>query len=173
MLTIDYQPKATPREWGRAHGEAHRAAIGQLAEIRLELACKVGRMSRRQAVLEAAGAHLDVLGRFDEPLLDELLGIAEGANISPERVVVLNHYTDLRDLKPDWAAAHTADEGCTAVYARTSDGPVVAETWDMHGSAADYVAALHVPSGPEQPEAWLLTIVGCLGMSGMNGLGVG
>ena len=43
----------------------------------------------------------------------------------------------------------------------------------MHGCAAPYVIMLHVPEDEGRPEAWLLSIAGCLGMAGMNAAGVG
>jgi isopenicillin-N N-acyltransferase-like protein len=43
----------------------------------------------------------------------------------------------------------------------------------MHGSAEPYVAMLRVPARGPAPEAWLFTLVGCLGMTGLNAAGVG
>jgi len=115
-------------------------------------------------VLAAAKAHLPVLERYDGALHAELLGIAEGAALSPEEIVVANHYTDLRDLDPDPASWKLAgDSGCSMVWAPG----VLAQTWDMHASAIPYVILLSTP------DAKLLTVTGCLGMCGMNSSKVG
>jgi isopenicillin-N N-acyltransferase-like protein len=43
----------------------------------------------------------------------------------------------------------------------------------MHGSAEPYVMMLGVPSTDGAPAAWLFTITGCVGMTGLNDRGVG
>ncbi len=161
-----------PRQWGRAHGEELRPLIAELAAIRAELCVEIGAFGSEDEVLGAARLHLPVLERFDRALFEELSGIAEGAGLEPARVVVLNHYTDLRDL--DTAALEApGEEDCSAVYARTDDRALLGQTWDMHGSAEPYVMMLRVPSAGDAPAAWLFSITGCLGMTGMNDAGVG
>jgi isopenicillin-N N-acyltransferase-like protein len=153
-----------PREWGRIHGESFRGEIHALADIRTYLCTKVGGFAGRPQVLEAARAHLPVLQRYDEALYEELVGIAEGAAIAPESIVIANHYTDLRDLDPDpgkWQPAPIGD-GCSVIYAETVSGRVLAQTWDMHATAIPYVMVLAVGG------AYFLTVTGCLGMCGMN-----
>lgn len=162
---------ASARERGRVHGEAFRAEIHDIARIRTELALAQGKLGSEAQVLEVARAHLPVLAAFDADLSEELLGIAEGADLDPARVVVLNHYTDLKDLGPD--ALANEDEDCSAVVASTPGGVALGQTWDMHGSAAPFVSMLHVPEHEGAPAAWLLSITGCLGMAGMNVDGVG
>jgi isopenicillin-N N-acyltransferase-like protein len=155
----------SPREWGRIHGESFRGEIKALAEIRIYLCTKVGGFATRDQVLAAARAHVPVLERYDAALYAELAGIAEGAAVTPEDIVVANHYTDLRDLDPDpktWQPAPEDPGGCSVIFAETRSGRVVAQTWDMHATAIPYVMALVLP------DATLLTVTGCLGMAGMN-----
>jgi isopenicillin-N N-acyltransferase-like protein len=172
------------RERGIAHGRALAAEIADIAEIRLRLCQEQGRFSGADEVLAVAAQHLPVLAAYDRDLYEELLGIAEGARIAPERVVVLNHYTDLKDLDPAGVlggaprGAPADDDECSAIVAGTAEGALLGQTWDMHGSAAPFVMMLHVPEhraadGSLRPEAWLLSIAGCLGMAGMNAAGVG
>jgi isopenicillin-N N-acyltransferase-like protein len=170
VRTLRLPEGATARARGLAHGESFRREIREIAEIRLALAVEQGRLRSEAAVLSAARAHLPVLDAFDRALSEELLGIAEGADLDPARAVVLNHYTDLKDLGPD---SIPGDEDCSAVIAKTPEGVALGQTWDMHGSAAPYVCMLHVPAGEGRPEAWLLSITGCLGMAGLNAAGVG
>jgi isopenicillin-N N-acyltransferase-like protein len=179
-----------PREWGRIHGETFRGEVRALAAIRTYLCTKVGRFRTTAEVLTAAAAHLPVLERYHRGLHDELLGIAEGAALSPEEIVVANHYTDLRDLDPDpttWQAAPAADapgvagdrrggraidpaggDGCSVIWSETPTGRILAQTWDMHATAIPYVMLLRVPVSPDGPAAALLTVTGCLGMAGMT-----
>lgn len=160
-------PKSTgPREWGRIHGRVYGPEIAQLAQIRLEL-IMANWKSPAEEVLEVAAQHLPVLEAFDRDLFEEFSGIAEGSRVDPARLIVLNHYTDLRDLK---RPEQVPEEGCTAFYARSSHGVFLGQTWDMHATAAPFVLMLKIP----EPEMWVLSITGCLGMCGQhhNGYGV-
>lgn len=192
MRTLDLPAGKLPREWGRIHGESFRGEIKALADIRVYLCTRVGQFTSRDQVLAAAKAHLPVLERYHKGLYEELLGIAEGAIVSPEEIVVANHYTDLRDLDPDpakWRPAPTEDapsmtsggrtnvtesgDGCSVVWAETPTGRILAQTWDMHATAMPYVMVLGVPESEDGPAARLLSVTGCLGMAGMNSARVG
>lgn len=110
MRTLHYQPGHTPTQWGRAHGEAFRHEIAALAEIRGYLCTRVGGFATVEAARRAARPHLAALRAIDAALYEELIGIAEGARVSPEDIVIANHYTDLRDLSPNEAAWQWAPE---------------------------------------------------------------
>lgn len=168
--------QADPTERGRAHGELWREPIGALADIRLALAVRRSRFGSTEHVQQAAGAHLPVLERHLPGLHAELLGIAEGANMSPEDIVVLNHYTDLRDVPPSAVGlpsseAEQADAdpgGCTSIYFTGVEGPVLGQTWDMHASAEPFVRMMSVaPKGTTQ-QSLCFTLTGCLGMAGLG-----
>jgi len=164
-------PGGGPREQGRAHGEMFRGEIGSLAEIRLFLCARMSG-GTRDAVLQSARQHIPILERYDPPLAEELAGIAEGAGLDPALIVVLNHYTDLRDL--DLGREHKGDttDGCSTVYARTRSGTVVGQTWDMHATSTPYVLFLRLPAEGARPAAWILSLTGCLGIAGMNERGL-
>ncbi|HTR52109.1 MAG TPA: C45 family peptidase [Kofleriaceae bacterium] len=168
MRVLELPAGKSPREWGRIHGESFRGEVKALAQIRIYLCTKVGGFAGSDQVLGAARAHLPVLERYDAALFAELCGIAEGAAVTPEEIVVANHYTDLRDLDPDpktWRPAPESDAdpgGCSVIFAETASGRVLAQTWDMHATAIPYVMLLALP------DAKLLTVTGCLGMAGMN-----
>jgi isopenicillin-N N-acyltransferase-like protein len=192
VRTLDLPAGASPREWGRMHGESFRGEIKALTEIRIYLCTKVGGFHGHDQVTAAAKAHLPILERYHHALYEELIGIAEGAIVSPEEIVVTNHYTDLRDLDPDpekWTMAPTQDDpnllsstrgadsiggdGCSILWAETPTGRILAQTWDMHATAIPYVMVLNVPESEDGPAARLLTVTGCLGMAGMNASRVG
>jgi isopenicillin-N N-acyltransferase-like protein len=174
-------PAVSGFERGLFHGHALRDEIAAIAAIRSELCLSQGMFRSDDELLRIAALHRPVLEAFDADLYAELLGIAEGAGQSIERMVVLNHYTDLKDLDPRVVLGETTrasrdlqkEEDCTAIVAATEEGAVLAQTWDMHGSAAPFVIAMHLPSVGEVPEAWMLSIAGCLGMAGMNRAGLG
>lgn len=174
MRVLTYDADATPAEWGRHHGKTFAHEIRTLAELRTRLCVDIGAFEDADAVRAVATPHLEVLERFAPELHAELMGIAEGAGVSPEAVVILNHYTDLRDLVPGHLEeAAWGEEGCSALWADTPAGPVLAQTWDMHASAMPFVMMLEVPARDGRPAARLLSLTGCLGMCGMNDAGVG
>lgn len=162
-----------PRARGQAHGELWREEIRELAEIRARLAVERGRMRDRSHVLEAARLHLRPLAEHAPDLHAELLGISEGSGVPPELVVVLNHYSDLRDLSGDAPLLEPGDaEGCTAIYFNGREGAVLGQTWDMHASAASYVRLLRIAPSDGRPEVVCLSLTGCLGIAGINASGV-
>lgn len=167
MRVLELPRGASPRTWGQLQGESFRGDIAALAAIRTHLCISGFGYERPEQVLAAAEAHLPVLARYDAALSDELLGIAEGAGISPAEVVIVNHYTDLRDLSPDQTRWHDAPEsGCSVVFASTPNGPLLGQTWDMHATAMPFVYMLGVPD--DGGTTWTLTLTGCLGLAGMN-----
>jgi len=168
-----------PRARGRAHGEVWRAPISELAELRLGLTVLRSRFVSAQDVRVAAGAHLPVLEKHLPQLHEELLGIADGSGVTPEDIVVLNQYTDLRDMPPERVGrASTEAEpgdpgGCTAIYFTGAEGPVLGQTWDMHASAEPFVRMMSIePKGTDQ-QVLCFTLTGCLGMAGLGQDAVG
>ncbi len=157
-----------PSQFGEQHGEAFRDDIKAAVELRLRLTLERTDLGSASAVYELARYHLPLLERFDKALYDELRGIARGANLTDEAIVVLNHYTDLRDLgMADLKRAR--DEGCSAWFVADDNQRMLGQTWDMHGSATPYALLLKVPSA--RGEQVFFTITGCLGMTGMSSWG--
>lgn len=158
---IRYSADATPRDWGQQHGESFRAAIRELVEIRTSL--------MREKNLGLTDKHIERLAQqqwtatqqMDADLTEELEGISEGAGISIADVVVLNNYTDFRDIQVD-------DQGCSLVYVNAGQGPIAGQTWDMHGSAKNYVCCIDLPDRISDGRTIAFSIVGCVGMMGYN-----
>jgi isopenicillin-N N-acyltransferase like protein len=194
MRVLELPAQASARRWGQLQGESFRGEIQSLVAIRVYLCTKVGRFASEAQVLNAAAAHLPILRAYDGELYEEVLGVADGAALRPEEIVVANHYTDLRDLSPDpelWVPAPTADQpslsspadasagahdsqgdGCSVLWAQSPSGRVLAQTWDMHATAIPYVMVLGVPAVGDRPAHRVLSVTGCLGMAGMNSAGV-
>lgn len=158
-----------PRTMGQQHGETYRDEIHEIAEIRLERICAMPPYRTVKDVLELAEQHVPILEQFDRDLYEEFCGIAESSNLSLERLVVLNHYTDLRDVvtprAPQGERSGKEDNGgCSIIY--SPHGPILGQTWDIHGSAEPYVLLLKLN------DVMMLSITGCLGMTGINRHGV-
>jgi isopenicillin-N N-acyltransferase-like protein len=156
---------------GHQHGETFRREIREIAEIRLERMCNLSPYRRIRDVLTLAEEHLPIMQEFDVDLFLELRGISEASSVSLEKLVVLNHYTDMRDIILDTDSAQKHMEkhdngGCSIIYSPTNLGPLLGQTWDIHGSAEPYTIMIR------RNDALLFSITGCLGMTGMNRHGV-
>jgi isopenicillin-N N-acyltransferase-like protein len=145
-----------PREIGREHGEHFRESVRAMASVRLDLMFKEPQFKSKEQVFDLAGSHLPILERYDADLYAELLGIAEGSALSPQEIVVLNHYTDMRDIG-----------GCTTVFAASLQGNLLGQTWDIDSSALPHVQLLQFK------DSLVFTVAGCLGLTGFNESGVG
>lgn len=144
---------------GQKHGESYRSGIKELVEIRTSLMREKNPALDDQIILRLAEEQWHATARFDQPLTDELSGIADGADVSFADVVILNNYTDFRDIQVD-------DQGCSLAYVNQQHGPIVGQTWDMHGSAKNYVCCIQIEN--EHSNSVLFSVVGCVGMMGFN-----
>lgn len=161
---IEYSRGATPREWGCGHGEAWREAIRELAEIRLRLMYEKNPRLGPSNIPDLARQQWEITREYSPALADELEGIAAGAGVTLQEIVILNNYTDFRDIVID-------DQGCSAVFVRNGGPPVAGQTWDMHGSAKRFVCCLRVPADGFSRDAAVFSIVGCVGMMGFHPAG--
>jgi len=166
---------------GQYHGETLKDQIAQVADIRWGLVRKEPGFNSDSILKEISLAHLPILEKFDKAIYDELIGISEGSGQSVERIVVLNHYTDLRDLSctvlanPSPTYETKDDGGCSALYVRTPHGPILGQTWDIHSSALPFVTLLEVTQLLDDgaaSKALIFSMAGCLGMTGLNSQGI-
>lgn len=153
------------RERGRVHGESYAQEIKELSAIRIHLIGQAWQGATVETVLEKADWHLPVLQSYDSDLYAEFQGIAEGAGVTERELLVLNHYTDLRDLGN---AERPLEEGCSILHARYGEEVLLAQTWDMHATAEPYVLMLYLPD----EGVWALTITGCLALCGLAKTGL-
>ena len=82
---------------------------------------------------------------FDAEIWEEFKGISEGANIGVNELLLINGYTDFRDLfsftKSVIGRQDSPGDECTSFVAPSlvTDGkPIVGQTWDMHQDSMDY-----------------------------------
>ena len=156
---IRYAPGSSARQWGRMHGESYRTGIRELVEIRTSLMREKNPALTDKHIEVLAQQQWEISTQFDQQIADELIGICEGADVSKTDVVILNNYTDFRDIL-------VPDQGCSLVYVNSDAGPIVGQTWDMHGSAKNFVCCIEVPN--EGGPIVLFSVVGCVGMMGFN-----
>jgi len=163
-----------PRARGRAHGEMWREPIAALADLRLGQAVRRSRFASPVDVRTAAAAHLPLLQEHLPALHAELLGIAEGANMSAEDIVVLNQFSDLCDVPPSAVGATESAseiaslEGNTSVYYTGVEGPVMGQTWDLHPGVDAFARVMSIEPRDSGQQQLCFTMTGCLGMAGIG-----
>lgn len=118
--------------------------------------------------------------------LEEMRGIADGAQVSLEDIIILNARYDLAritdDFQPPNASAIAEDQAneCTSavfVGENTAAGDVIcAQNWDMSARLwlSDTIIYLEVHPDPSEfkPSMFFVTEAGQLGRSGMNSFGM-
>ncbi len=164
---LTFSADDSPKVRGTQHGEQFREAIHELVEIRSALMREKNATLSAATISRLAQEQWSMTSQYDGLLSDELEGIRRGANLSIEQLVILNNYTDFRDIQID-------DQGCSMVYINDGNHSVGGQTWDMHGSAKNFVCCLEIADSTGQ-RLVVFSIVGCVGMMGYtsNGLMIG
>ncbi|NUP99867.1 MAG: hypothetical protein HUU35_08430 [Armatimonadetes bacterium] len=171
--------RGKPYAMGLAHGEELRPAIQQLCEERVDLtiawAARRGRQLCADELLGAMEPFLVAHQRYAPAVWDELEGIAAGAAVSLEALLIGNGYTDIRDTTVYGVAAPGHCTTFSALGEATADGEVyVGQTWDMDLAMLPHVIACR-RRPTDGPETLAVTTAGCLSLIGVNehGLAVG
>lgn len=182
MMPNNFNPvvlAGSPEEMGRQHAGAFGADIRLAAEVRLKLCeefpSKQGIPRTRDEILRLASACRQAHVERFPGLSLEIDSLAAQLNLSAEEVFILNGYTDFLDLLFAEENSLPVDGACTAFALgrdATKDGlPLIGQTWDMNSSALPFVCLLHLQ--PEnKPSAMMISLMGCVGMIGMNSEGL-
>ncbi len=142
------------RERGRIHGEAFREMIQKNIYL-CKYMCSKMRNVNMDTLLSEAKKLIQPLRRYDGEIMNEMIGIAEGANVSLVEIVLLNARSELMNRFWNLSSVH---EGCTtfAVMPREKNGNIyIAQTWDWLQFSKD-----------------LLILLCCKGENGVNFLSV-
>jgi isopenicillin-N N-acyltransferase like protein len=173
-----------PFEMGRQHGQAYPEEIRLLAEERVELSRSkawTGHELSRPEVLALGEACLPYHQAYAPELMEELQGISQVTGVSPVELIILNGFTDFIDTIYNIESlatpvpAQPGADNCTAFMVSpqaTAEGQgFYGQTWDMHATATPYVILLH--GKPDSGLRFLtLTLIGCVGMIGLNEAGI-
>jgi isopenicillin-N N-acyltransferase-like protein len=166
-----------PHERGRQYG---RQAAGRIRKGIAHYSDQLAEMGLNGDGIEAlVRAYLPVIERFDPSYVDEMQGIAEGAEIPFAHVALLNARTEILKLadKPALRAkleqAHP--DGCTGVAVMpeaTSGGLLLhAQNWDWKAECAETSVVLRIRRD-DGPDILTFTEAGGLARSGLNSAGI-
>jgi hypothetical protein len=166
-----------PYERGRQYGTALRDRVKASATLYAKTLDEIGYDSVRKSALIKAFA--TQIGEFGEHYLEEMRGIADGAGIPFEDVVMINARTEVIAQARREAAVpdpeDDPDDGCTGAVVlaeRSATGAVIhGQNWDWRAECAETAIVLRVrrDDGPD-----FLTFVeaGGLARCGLNGAGI-
>lgn len=165
---------------GRPHERGVQYGRAAAERVRLS-ASRYGQTLRNLGYSEASQTALirsleQVIGEFQPAYLDEMRGIAEGADVPFEDIVMINARTEvLAKARAEMALQADDEDGCTGVLvlpSRSTNGQLIhAQNWDWKADCVDTGIVLRVrrDDGPD-----FLTFVeaGGLARSGLNAAGV-
>lgn len=155
-----------PRELGRQIGEAAKEEMRGFCDVALSLVNKTVRVSRTSAA-EVVAAALKSAEQYAPDMLEEIRGMAEGAGLPVEEIMLLQVRNQ---LQPD------ADSGCTSLALadeRQDRGcRLVAQNWDNDPALQPFTVVLtRRPTG--KPALMNVTQAGLIAYIGLNDAGIG
>jgi isopenicillin-N N-acyltransferase-like protein len=161
-----------------------RYGEGAAAEIRRGTTHYVAQMKglglSESALAELVEAYLPLIAEFDADHVDEMGGIAEGADLPFPSIVLMNARTELLKLagQPMLRAgllAERSSEGCTTIIVQPERAPdnvlIHAHNWDWKASCADACIVLRIRQ-ENGPDILTFTEAGGLARFGFNSVGV-
>ncbi|GAA5865216.1 hypothetical protein JCM8547_008317 [Rhodosporidiobolus lusitaniae] len=169
LLTTGF-PRITvsgsPREMGLQHGTQARTQVRGSIEAYKSIFLDLAGLSWDK-VLQAAR-------QFDEPLrgkhadlVEEMEGVAEGAEVPYEEILALNCRSEISLAEPL--------DGCTSLSGLSADGSrFVAQNWDWKTAIVPGIIILRLTPSPSSssPSITLTTEAGIIGKMGHNSAGV-
>ena len=164
----------SPRERGRTHGKAAADRLRRGAKMYAEQLLKNGvdwkDLERR------AEAMVPIVAKFDPAYVEEMRGIAEGANEPFAAVMLMNARTEIVAAARHRQVHKHFPDGCTAALAlpqASADGVLLhGQNWDWRAECAETAVLLRIRSD-DGPDILTFTEAGGLARSGLNSAGIG
>lgn len=155
---------------------------GRTAAVRVRLsASRYGQTLRNLGYSEASQRALirsfeQVIGEFQPTYLEEMCGIAVGAEVSFEDIVMINARTEvLAKARVEQTMPAEDEDGCTGLLvlpSRSSTGELIhAQNWDWKADCVDTAIVLRVRND-DGPDFLTFVEAGGLARSGLNAAGM-
>ncbi|WP_408010190.1 C45 family autoproteolytic acyltransferase/hydrolase [Pseudalkalibacillus sp. A8] len=155
---------------GKQHGEMGKDEIIQSIETYEQLFYDYQSINWNQ-VQERAKLHIPAIEKFDETLIEEMQGVAEGASLEFEDILVLNARSEIA-LTGDAHSSFT--DGCTSIFTcspLTSD-TIIGQNWDWKAAQKDSLLLLKIER-ENLPNILMVTEGGIIGKIGCNDSSIG
>lgn len=168
----------SPYERGRQHGAAVPDRVRRSARF---YAGQLDRLGSRPGERERLIAEFSRgIAAFDEAYLEEMRGIADGAGVALEDIIMINARTEviakakLEKSKPV-GAEEELDDGCTGAIIlpeRSASGELIhGQNWDWKAECAETAIVLRVRRN-DGPDFLTFVEAGGLARCGMNAAGI-
>ena len=166
----------TPHERGRQYGAQ---AAGRIRKGVAQYSAQLARLNlNADAIAALVRAYRPMIEAFDPTYIEEMEGIAAGAEIPFTDVALLNARTELLKLaeKPELRARLQTDpDGCTGLVVMpqaSADGRLLhAQNWDWKAECAETAVVLRIHRD-DGPDILTFTEAGGLARSGLNSAGI-
>ena len=162
--------QADPKPRGQAYGEAARGKIETILAVYREIFHRITGESWQQTVMRGEPLILEAKV-FAPDLIEEIRGIAEGANRAFEDIFLLNARSEIL-FNPQVLA-----QECTTIAAlpeATKDGDMLlAQNWDWYDEVLNCQVILKIGRREDKPALVTFTEAGQLAKIGMNAAGIG
>jgi isopenicillin-N N-acyltransferase-like protein len=174
LIEIAGAPYERGQSYGRQATERIRKGIAHYAQQLQSLSLTAAELSG------LVRDYLPLIEGFDASYVEEMRGIAVGAGVDFENVVLLNARTEILKLarRPDLRArlqASFAQDGCTVVVveppATRNRILIHAQNWDWKHECAETVCVLRVRRD-DGPDFLTFTEAGALARAGFNAAGI-
>jgi isopenicillin-N N-acyltransferase-like protein len=174
LIEVSGSPAIRGKQYGKQAAERiHKGVSHYTAQLE--------KLALTRAALEAViRDYLPIMEGYDPAYVTEMRGIAEGANISFEDIVLLNARTEVLKLAADsrlrdkLIGAGDMD-GCTGVIVlpkATANRQIIhAQNWDWKMECAETAVVLRIRRD-DGPDILTFTEAGGLARSGMNSAGI-
>ena len=165
--------KGKPFDRGRQYGTQARERISRNVDAYFEMWITLCGSERNDILQKCAGL-IPVIGEYDAEILEELEGIARGADLPIEEVVALNARYDITSTQ---GIPHQyRGSGCTSMAALpqvTQNGhTILGQNWDWRPRFQELNVILEVEQDGK-PNIVTQTEAGTLAHRGMNSAGLG
>ncbi|MFK4259602.1 C45 family autoproteolytic acyltransferase/hydolase [Agrobacterium tumefaciens] len=169
-----FEIHGSPAERGRMHGEQARERVQLSASFYREQMARLG--FGRDEVADLVAGFPARLRDWAPDLIEEMEGIASGANIDFTSIFLINARTELLQLaRRQKRAGKTEVDGCTGVVvlpeASRTGSIIHAQNWDWRAECVDTSVVIRVLSD-NGPDILMFTEAGGLMRSGFNSAGI-
>ena len=171
LIEVSGSPEMRGRQYGEAARERIKLGISHYED-------QLGRSALTRTDIRAlVGAFVPAIAAFDPTYVPEMRGIADGANVDFEDIVLLNARTEILKLgaRKRKQATTDGDLECTGVVVTgeaTADGRLIhAQNWDWKVECAETAVVLKI-ARDDGPDILTFTEAGGLARSGFNAAGI-
>lgn len=163
----------TPYEIGYAHGSRGKEEIMNSINTYKEMFGTYGNLDWDIAK-RLAKNYVKYVEQFDNDLMEEMKGVADGAGLDIFDVLALNARSEVILMKGNWMPS----DGCTSISATTEatkrGETLLAQNWDWKAAQVKSVLVLKINQEKmNKPNITMVTEGGVIGKIGFNSSGVG